>query len=539
MPITTHFYRDTACRFSIALLLMVSPGCRRSAPFPEGILAEAQAKMQNADFSGARDALLMVTAAQPRSLTAYVNLGLAYWQLGDLTAADAAFNRATELAPTNDRIWELLGHLYIQSENYEGAAEVFMKVNKPSAVTLALKALAEQKAGNNDFALHYLTLALKQDRFYPPALYNLAILHRDNFDAPPDALAAWRQFREADPQNARAGLSDDAFLKAGHPPADTRPQAPLPAGSSPEPLTETAISQQAPATGTQADKPQEPERPKATERKPLPIDADQGTLEKPETPAPPTPKVKIPVRTLIRKADGEIAAGNHDAALMTLKSTVQAYPDNPDAVWALAVFYDKQLGLKDRADGLYKTFLNMFPADPRAASLRTEQGEPPPPQPRPAPPVPNDNHFKQGLDHYARQEWDAAISAYRQALTIDPKSGSCAYNLGLAYKAKDDLDAAAAAFRHALSIEPDMPKSLYMLGLTEIHRKRNADALTHLNRLISIEPDFAKAHYLLGTVYQTENRPDMAAFHFDRFLKLDPADSAAPQVRLWLDQHRR
>jgi len=536
MIIKAHVLKSATRLLCIALALGVSAGCRRHPPVPDGILAEAAQEMLDGNTADARTLLEQEVASNPQSLTAQVNLGLACLQLDDLAAAVAAINRATEIAPDRPALWELLGNLLIRAGNAEGAAEVLDKVSKPTEVTFTLKALAAQHAGNRDGALLYIEQALKKNRLYPPALYNLAVLQRDGFDAPVEALAAFRRFREANPGNPRAAQSDDDFLKSVR-------SAPDPVAF-PDILHEIATDESLAVTVTpQPPKPvptavTEPVAPPPQKPATPPVPPPSATTAVAPTPPAPAPKpaAPSPAQALIRKAESEISAGNNDAALLTLKNAVQQYPDSPDAVWALAVFYDKQLGLKDRADGLYATFLHMFPNDPRAKSRRTAATAP---KPAAAPSATGESLFRKGLEHYSRQEWDAAVAAYRQALSLDPKSASCAYNLGLAYKAKDDLDAAVAAFRHALNLEPDMTKSLYMLGLTEIHRRRNADALPHLNRLIAIQPDFAKAHYLLGTAYQAENRPDTAAFHFERFLKLEPNDSTAPQVRRWLEQYRR
>lgn len=526
MTTQTTFFLRSASRLGLALLISAAAGCGRRPLEPDGLLAEASQLMLDGDFANARDILLQASADRPQSLTAQVNLAMAYWQLGDVTAAAAALNRATELAPQNPRIWELRAHLLVQSGNPEGAIEVLDNISKPDAAALTLRSLAEQRSGNPDRALYHLEQALKQDRYYPPALHNLAVLQRDQFDAAVEAMAAWRRFRETDPQNPRAASTDDAFLAESvrqPPPAAAPPDETGPV------LVPAAPADRGPPTVEAAE----------TRPTPAPPPTAAAPQDKPHGMPPATAPTPATANALIEKANREIAAGNNDSALVVLKDAVQRFPDNADAVWALAVFYDKQLGIKDRASGLYKTFLGMFPDDPRARSIRASASPPPPRTPTPPSDATDLNFFQKGLAHYGRQEWDDAIAAYRQALSMDPRSESGAYNLGLAYKAKNDLDAAAAAFRHALNIDPDMVKSLYMLGLTEIQRQRNADALAHLNRLIRIQPDFAKAHYLLGTVYQTENRPDTAAHHFKRFLELDPNDKAAAQVKRWLEQHRR
>jgi tetratricopeptide (TPR) repeat protein len=540
MAITRTDFKTVAGLLCAMLTLATAAGCRQQSPVPDGLLAEAAEELQSGDADAARLTLQAAAEANPDSLTAQVNLGLACLQLDDLTAAIAALNRATELAPDQPAVWEILGHLLIRTGNSEGASEVLSRVSTPTEVTLTLRAMAARQAGNPDGALLYLEQALKKNRDYPPALYNMAVLHRDSFNAPVEALAAYRLFRDADPDNPRAAVSNDAFLKSARPEQAGTPAIPAipdvirepPPMGIPYPAPNAA-----PAVTPPPPTPAPAPAAAATPSRLPPAAAPVATPAAVPAAAAPPPAGTVPsAQSLIRKADAEINAGNNDAALVTLKTAVQHYPDSADAVWALAVFYDKQLGLKDRADGLYKTFLHMFPEDRRAKLPRTAAKAP---RQENTAEATGESFFRKGLEHYSRQEWDAAIAAYRQALSLDPKSASCAYNLGLAYKAKEDLDAAVAAFRHALNLEPDMIKALYMLGLTEIHRHRHADALPPLNRLISIQPDFAKAHYLLGTVYQAENRPDTAAFHFERFLKLEPTDSAAPQVRRWMQQNRR
>ncbi len=501
MAICIPALKKTGLFFAAGLILIA--GCRQKPRELPGLLARASIEMENDDIGAARDTLIEAAAMHPRSVTAHVNLGLAYWRLGDLTAAVAALNRATEITPGNPHIWELLGQLLLESQNADGAQEVLSRIKKPSVTAITLKAIAAMQTGDTDTARQQFENALALNRFYPPALYHLAVLYRDHLNTPVDALATYRRFRETAPDHPLAAKEDPVFLSLG-PAAGT--EDPLP--DAPPPIRQPSEAAPTAPPATQA-----PSQPPPLGTEPTPAQA---------------------VRRLLANAESAAAAGDHDTALLTLKNTVQAYPENADAVWALAVFYERQLGMKDRASGLYKTFLNLFPNDPRAATLRTAA-----PSASPARTTSADQFFRTGLEHYNRQAWDASIADYRQALTLDPKFASCAYNLGLAYKGKGDLDSAAAAFRLALNIEPDMIKSLFMLGLTEIDRGRHANALAHLNRLISVQPDFAKAHYLLGSVYQTEKRPDMAAIHFERFLDLDPADSAAPPVRRWMEQYRR
>lgn len=472
-------------------------GCRRTIVVAEGDLALAQTAMLDGDMRQARNLLDAFLDDHPQSLTAWFNLGLVCLELGDLTAAADAFNRALEINPGITIAWEMLGMTYLRAHNFDGASEVLSQLNEPSEIGLTVQGMAVGLAGQPEAARHYFERALKKNRFYAPALYNLAVLHRDVLETPVEALAMYRKFRETEPRHPLAENTDNGFL---------------------------ALSLEMALPGvdfTLGDR--QPDRSVADNDL---IDDLAEVEEKPH-----------PLSELLQKAESHRTRGDTDAALLMLNEAVRNYPDQADALWQLAIFYDKELHATRRAEGLYETFFKMFPDDPRAGTIRSSLSEQLRADHRSE--ATGDHYFRKGLEHYNRREWDLAIEAYNRALKLDPTSSSCAYNLGLAYKAKNDLDAAAAAFQQALGLEPNMTKSLYMLGLTEIHRGQKAEALPHLNRLISVKPDFAKAHYLLGTVYLSESRPDTAAFHFERFLRIAPDDSLSGQVGVWLEQYRR
>jgi len=488
--------------------------------------------MKSGDHEEARDALIAATGLYPSNVTAHCNLGLAYWKLGDETAAIASLTRAVDLADGDPQPLELLAHVLIENGNEHGARQVLSNVETPTATTLTLMAMAAYKAGSSDLARSYLGRALDLSADYPPALYNMALLWRDEYNTPREALSYYKQFQSVAPNDPRAAGPPQAFLAMG--------DADIPAAEPPPP---TATDDDT-ATATA-----EPPTPPPT---PTP-DPDPEPIPDPQ----PDPAVII-IEKLIAKAAEAVQNGNTDTALLVLKDAVKQAPDNADAVWALAQLYDEHLGFKSRADQLYKAFTKQFPNDPRVADIPALEPPSPPPSSSDsqatdstasAPPPANtgtpdtaepegETHFRTGLAHYANREWDKAIAAYRMALAADSKSASSAYNLGLAYKARGDMEKAAKAFVVALGLEKDMPKALYMLGLTEMQQGRNPAALAQLNRLLRVEPGFAKAHYLLGCIYRDEGRPDMATIHFQRLIHLAPSDPSANHARRWLTQQQ-
>ena len=491
---------------------LIAAGCRPGTK-SEDPLISGLALMETGTHEEARDALILATSLYPSNVTAHCNLGLAYWLLEDDTAAVASLTRAADLAGGDPRPLEILAHVLIDSGNERGARQVLSQVETPTATTLTLMALAAYKAGSSDLARSYLGRALDLREDYPPALYNMALLWRDAYDTPREALSYYKRFRTVAPNDRRAAETPQTFIGMGSikPPEDT-------------PLVETPPPAPAPKPES---KPEPKPKPKP---KPTPKPAP-----KPE----PTPPAVDSVNTLIKKAHAELSNGNVDTALLVLKGAVVNYPNSADAAWALAQIYDKNLGLSGRANELYDAFAKQFPSDPRAAKPEPKKTPTPPshtPPPAETAETPGETHFRAGLAHYAKHDWDRAIASYKEALRADSTSAGSAYNLGLAYKANGDMDKAAKAFTLALGLEKDMPKALYMLGLTDMQRGRNPAALAQLNRLLRVEPNFAKAHYLLGVIYREEGRPDMAVIHFERLLHLAPTDPSAENARRWLAQ---
>jgi cytochrome c-type biogenesis protein CcmH/NrfG len=60
---------------------------------------------------------------------------------------------------------------------------------------------------------------------------------------------------------------------------------------------------------------------------------------------------------------------------------------------------------------------------------------------------------------------DKAISAYREAVRLDPEHADAWGNLGAAYTGAQQLDKAIEALQQALRIEPGRIKSLFLLGV--------------------------------------------------------------------------
>ncbi len=460
--------------------------CRRQDPQLPASLQVAREAANAENWTAAVDHLIDAITLFPNSLTAQANLAMAQWHAGNLNDAITSFNQIVSRDDVPPVIWKSYAQLQLDAGNPQATREILENIDPPTPATLTLRAMADIKMQAYERAKFSLENAVEIDPTYAPAWYNLALLHREHIPNMVEAQIAFRNFKSYAPQNKRAQESDASFL--GQPLPD-----PVSAGEDVPAALRTDDQRRQAAT-------------------------IQERLQQ--------------VRKLTEQ-------GESDAALILLKETVEQYPNYPDAVWALAQFYDKELEITNRADGLYNTFLQLFPNDPRVEQIpRRARQQQAPQRPRGDNAVRQALLFQQGIEHYNRQEWDASITAFRRVLTIAPQDAGAAFNLGLAYHKTGDLDAAAAAFRQALDNEPDMVKSLYMLGLTERDRNNNPEALHLLNRVIRMQPDFTKAHQVLGRIYLREGRPDMTAIHFERIIEIDAQTDEARRAREWLERQQ-
>jgi tetratricopeptide (TPR) repeat protein len=459
-------------------------------------LQNANIAILDEDWESARIHLRTALEEAPNSITAQVNMAMVQWRAGELNDAIATLNLVIDRETVPPIIWQLYAQLQLEAGNPLGTREILRNLDQQTPSTLTLSAMADMQMQAHERARLSLENALEQDPAYAPAWYNLALLYRDHIPNRVESQIAFSHFKQHAGNNARAAITEAEFFSrtaAGATSERTQEDASMIAPQTRQPAPDTAL-----------------------------------------TPA----AIQTTIAQHLTEAQQALAQGDTDTALIMLQEVVKQHPNHPDAIWALARFYDQELQRKERADSLYETFLQFFPTDPRASQIPQRARTTRTTQQKPASETDAARQsllFQQGIEHYAKAEWDAAITAFRRVLAIAPQDAGAAFNLGLTYHKTGDLDAAAAAFRQALEHEPDMVKSLYMLGLTERDRKNIPDALQLLNRVIRIQPDFTKAHQVLGRIYLHENRPDMTAIHFRRILEIDATSEEARRARAWLE----
>ncbi len=450
------------CLTSLALLGLAGvAGCARQAPVsPE--LAAAIGLIREGDYSGARETLTELASLHPDDPAVYANLGIAHWRLGETGQAVPALNRAAALDPDDQRPLQIIARLFIEQRNTDGALDVLDDIPAPDARTRVFKAMAHYRAGRTDRALVELNRAQELAPHYPPALYNLAILHRDARLDPEAALRHYEAFRKAARTHPLARHDSQTFLAANPRLAD---------------------------------------------------------MQQPDT-TPPTTPADSPEPETLAAAREAVAAADYEAAVILYEQAVNERPDRPDALWEMADVFEHHLGFEVRAIELRRRFRRMFPTDPRGADMELPD-EPPaqraqtffdegmqhlnadragaaaaafrrsldldPESPGAA--------YNLGLAEHRRGNPAAAVAALEQAAARDPDMPDAVYMIALIERERGNTARAVARLNHLLRRHPDYASAHMLLGLIYRDNERPREAAAHFEQVIALEPDGPSARF--------------------------------------------
>jgi tetratricopeptide (TPR) repeat protein len=109
--------------------------------------------------------------------------------------------------------------------------------------------------------------------------------------------------------------------------------------------------------------------------------------------------------------------------------------------------------------------------------------------------------FEQGMTLYQKGAWAAAVSAFDEAIRLDPRSERAYANRGAARLHLGDAQGAVADFTRALELKPSHPEDLFFnRGNAYALAGKTVGAISDFTRAVEIRPDFARAFFNRGLV---------------------------------------
>ena len=147
-------------------------------------------------------------------------------------------------------------------------------------------------------------------------------------------------------------------------------------------------------------------------------------------------------------------------------------------------------------------------------------------------PADADAWYSLGRIRYSEQRFSDALSCFKKALELSPKSVKIENNLGLAYQAMNQADAAVAAYRQAIEWQDQGPRDqlseqpLLNLGIVLLHRGDLTEAHALLTKASTLAPTDPGIHEQLGHLYLQKGDYEEAEQELKRACELDPKSSS-------------
>jgi tetratricopeptide (TPR) repeat protein len=201
---------------------------------------------------------------------------------------------------------------------------------------------------------------------------------------------------------------------------------------------------------------------------------------------------------------------DYEGAIREFRRSIGLAPNSPYSSDASSYMANAYLALED-TKGAVKAYEEALKRDPDRDDL----------------------YIGLGNIHFAEEQYDKAIDAYKKAVQIWP-SPSNHYSLGQAYMNAGQYSNADREFNTVLRKDPDSPNGNYGLGLNFSKQGRTEDAILHFKEAIRISPKFYDAHAELGYAYADLGEMDEAQRIRDNLEHVSP--DLADTLSRYMDQ---
>lgn len=138
-----------------------------------------------------------------------------------------------------------------------------------------------------------------------------------------------------------------------------------------------------------------------------------------------------------------------------------------------------------------------------------------------------DRLLAEGIDHFRRGNYEAAVESFREVLENDPENSQAYLSIGSTYLRMNRLAEAARSFRRVISVHPD--NATAHVGLGQVHKLGGDSdaAIEELTLALEMDPENTDAHNTLALIYQELNELELEVEHLTATVALDPRASLA------------
>lgn len=132
-----------------------------------------------------------------------------------------------------------------------------------------------------------------------------------------------------------------------------------------------------------------------------------------------------------------------------------------------------------------------------------------------------EDYIKQGLVYGQQGKHKEALSAFKEAIRLDPNNPLGQSLVGTAYSSLGQFEAAIPYYKKAISLKPDFYSPYFNLGSVYNHLNRNQEAVEAYKQAIKLKPDDVDSHYNLGVTYSDLGNREAALKEYNILNSLD------------------
>jgi tetratricopeptide (TPR) repeat protein len=133
-----------------------------------------------------------------------------------------------------------------------------------------------------------------------------------------------------------------------------------------------------------------------------------------------------------------------------------------------------------------------------------------------------------GLSYRHLGRFDEARKYFQEGLKLDPRNGSCLFNMGYIEERQGNHVAAEGFFQQALQSNPDDAEALLELANLRIAAKKFEEAAVLLRRYVKVSRDPASGYYKLAMVERNLHQTEAAQRDLNVFQTLSKNASTGP-----------
>lgn len=131
-------------------------------------------------------------------------------------------------------------------------------------------------------------------------------------------------------------------------------------------------------------------------------------------------------------------------------------------------------------------------------------------------------YYSAGVSFYCEKRYTEAQKYLQESLELQPDSSRAFFLYAVSLVSEGKEQAGETYLRKAVAINPGNAHFRYYLGEILIRQNRLPDAEAVASQAVQVDPNYAPLHYQLGKVLLRRNHPDGAARETEKAISLDP-----------------